>query len=200
VYDLQDERFITHDPMASDEAAPSVILSFDDGPGRYTDEFLNILKQYGIPAVFFWQTRLLNPGRPWQRTINEGHVIGSHTVKHPDLRKLSYDEQFHEIELSKKQIESMTGKPVRYFRPPFGQYNEDTMLVLEQLQLTPVMWRISSFDWELKHNPEQIVRNVVSHLEPGAIILLHEMDQTLHVLPQLIENILKKGYNFTKLS
>lgn len=61
------------------------------------------------------------------------------------------------------------------------------------------MWRISSMDWELSNNVEQIVENVVSNLEDGAIILLHELNQTIQVLPTIIEEIRAQGYEFAVL-
>lgn len=88
---------------------------------------------------------------------------------------------------------------MRYFRPPFGQYDSCTLKVLKELDLIPVMWSTTSFDWELKHNAAQIITNVVSHLEDGSIILLHELRQTLHILPELIQQIRSKGYTFSLL-
>ena len=126
-------------------------------------------------------------------------MIGSHSCRHPDLRKMEYQEQYKELFNSKQKLESTTGQPVRYFRPPFGQYDEGTLKVLKDLGMTPVMWSIASLDWELKENPKQIISNVVSNLEEGAIILLHELAQTLLVLPELIRQIRNEGYSFSLL-
>ena len=61
------------------------------------------------------------------------------------------------------------------------------------------MWKIASLDWELKNDPEKIITNVTDHLEDGAIILLHELKQTIDVLPELIKEIKAKGYHFSGL-
>lgn len=177
----------------------SVVLSFDDGPSKVLPQILDILKQQEVPAMFFWQSRLLYPSRPWQRLLGEGHVIGTHSMKHRNLVQLSYEEQCMDIRNSLAHIEKITGMPVVFFRPPFGRFNSDTLKAARALGLTTVMWRISSMDWELKDDPSQIIRYVTENLEDGAIILLHELEQTVAILPQLIAAIRKKGYSFSLL-
>lgn len=198
MYDRKDQ-VITRVHELTQKREKCVVLTFDDGPGRYLPQILDVLKKEDVPAVFFWQTRLFYPERPWRRVFEEGHMIGSHSCRHPDLRKMDYQQQYKELFNSKQKLESTTGQPVRYFRPPFGQYDAGTLKALQELDLTPVMWSIASLDWELKENPEQIISNVVSNLEEGAIVLLHELAQTLLVLPELIRQIRNEGYSFSLL-
>ncbi|WP_209121266.1 polysaccharide deacetylase family protein [Alkalihalobacillus sp. BA299] len=185
--------------MVKKEKVKTVVLTFDDGPSKVLLDILDVLWHQNVPAVFFWQSRLLYDQRPWQRVLDEGHDIGTHSRKHLNLTKLSYKEQFQDIASSKSKIEQITKHKIKYFRPPFGQFNEDTMAVAKTLGLTPVMWRISSMDWELKDNPQKIITNVLEHLEDGAIILLHELKQTLEALPELITEIKAKGFHFRKI-
>lgn len=112
---------------------------------------------------------------------------------------MTQQEQYDELKKSTDAIERITGEPVKFFRPPYGQFNGDTLEAANRLELKTVMWRIASMDWELKDDPEQIVANVVDHLEDGAIILLHELSQTVKVLPQLIAAIKEQGYEFAVL-
>lgn len=177
----------------------TVVLTFDDGPGRVLPEILDILKKENVPAVFFWQSRLLYPERPWKRVIEEGHQIGTHSSKHSNYVNLSPHEQIQDLSSSKTKIESIIGQEVKLFRPPFGQYNEHTIAAAKQLGLSTIMWRISAMDWELKEQPEQIIANVIENLEEGAIILLHELTQTVEALPALIAEIRNKGYEFSLL-
>lgn len=177
----------------------TVVLTFDDGPGRVLPEILDILKKENVPAVFFWQSRLIYPQRPWKRVIEEGHQIGTHSSKHSNYVNLSPHEQVQDLSSSKTKIESIIGQEVKLFRPPFGQYNEHTIAAAKQLGLSTIMWRISAMDWELKEQPEQIIANVIENLEEGAIILLHELTQTVEALPALIAEIRNKGYEFSLL-
>ncbi|MFD1738924.1 polysaccharide deacetylase family protein [Bacillus salitolerans] len=191
---------ITKVNQIKETSKQAVVLTFDDGPGKYLPEILTILQRYDIQATFFWQSRFLYKKRPWRRTVEEGHTIGSHTINHPNLLKLTYDEQYRQIHKSKQYIEAITSQDVELFRPPFGAYNECTIKITKELHLLPVLWSISSFDWSLKHNPIEIVNNVVDNLHDDGIILLHELEQTVKILPELIEGIQAKGFQFTNLS
>lgn len=85
MYDPKNKEVISRLHELTETKQKSVVLTFDDGPGRYLLEILDVLKVENVPAVFFWQTRLLHPVRPWRKVIDEGHMIGSHSCKHPDL-------------------------------------------------------------------------------------------------------------------
>lgn len=185
--------------LGENRGEKSVVLTFDDGPSRILPEILDVLKKEQVPAVFFWQSKFLHPKRPWKRVLDEGHLIGTHSVKHRNLAALTYEEQYRDIQSSIAHIEKTIGTGVRYFRPPFGQFNDDTLRAAKQLDVKPVMWRIASMDWELKDNPEQIIMYVTDNLEDGAIILLHELPVTLKVLPELIRAIRDKGFGFKLL-
>lgn len=198
MYDLKDDRWIKNGnqlkPMKN-----KVILTFDDGPSRQLNHILDILSEKNVPAIFFWQSRLLYKQRPWLRVINEGHIIGAHSCSHRNLCKLERAIQYKEIKKSIDMIEDTTQSKVQYFRPPYGRYNEDTMSILKDLNLTPVMWEISSYDWENKLDPDKIVCNIENHIVDGSIILLHELKQTVTVLPKLIDKVRMKGFEFTLL-
>ncbi|MFD1031974.1 polysaccharide deacetylase family protein [Metaplanococcus flavidus] len=199
MYDSQNPEILASVPNRN-QGRKTVILTFDDGPGRVLPDILDILQDTDTPAVFFWQSRLLHKERPWKRVLAEGHQIGTHTVNHKNLTdNLTQQQQYDELEKSIDAIKRITGVPVKFFRPPYGQFNADTVQAAKQLDLKTVMWRIASMDWELKDDPGQIVANVVDHLEDGAIILLHELSQTLEILPQLIAAIKEQGYEFALL-
>ncbi|WP_252315343.1 polysaccharide deacetylase family protein [Sinobaca sp. H24] len=134
--------------VPSEEKA--VFLTFDDGPSRCTHQLLDILKAKHAQATFFWQGRLIHPERPAVRVIEEGHTLGSHTHRHPNLTSLSYDKQKHEIQSSLQAIKSINPSPIEYFRPPYGRYNEETVRVVQELGLELVMWDTASFDWKEK--------------------------------------------------
>ncbi|MGH2318432.1 polysaccharide deacetylase family protein [Planococcus sp. SE5232] len=196
MYDSTHPQIITSNRLHSNK---SVVLSFDDGPSKVLPQILDILKQENVQAMFFWQSRLLYPARPWQRVLDEGHIIGTHSMKHRNLVQLSYEEQYQDIRNSVQRIEKTTGTPVVHFRPPYGRFNSHTLKAAQALGLTTVMWRIASMDWELKDDPGQIIRYATENLEDGAIILLHELEQTVAVLPQLIKTIKEQGYSFSLL-
>ncbi|WP_033541321.1 polysaccharide deacetylase family protein [Planococcus sp. CAU13] len=199
MYDSQNPEILTSVPSRT-PGRKTVILTFDDGPSRVLPEILDILKETKTPAVFFWQSRLLHKERPWRRVLAEGHQIGTHGVNHKNMTaSMTQQQQFDELKRSLDAIEHITNIPMKYFRPPYGQFNDDTLQAAKRLNLQTVMWRIASMDWELKDDPDQIITYIIDHLEDGAIILLHELRQTVQILPRLIGAIREHGYEFALL-
>lgn len=199
MYDLKDNRWLINLSQIK-PTGKKVMLTFDDGPGRHLPLILDILKEKQVKALFFWQSKLLYNGRPWQRVLRDGHIIGSHATNHTNLTSLSKEKQYGHIKGSVDKIENIIGEKLTYFRPPFGQYNQDTMDILQELNLTPIMWDLTSYDWNHKVNPQCIKSNVITHLQEGSIILLHELRQTAIILPELIDEIRNQGYEFDLLS
>lgn len=173
-----------------------ILLTFDDGPSRHLDELLTILQKHNVKSLFFWQGKLIHSKRPWKRLLDEGHMIGSHTFKHPVLDRLSKEEQKKEILHGLRRIESITGQKVRFFRPPFGRYNQDTLDILQELNIKPMLWHVAAVDWELKNSPDKIINNILENVGSGSIILLHELRHTIKVVDQIIEQLKEQGYCF----
>jgi peptidoglycan/xylan/chitin deacetylase (PgdA/CDA1 family) len=130
--------------------------------------------------------------------LENGHQLGSHAHSHQILTELSYEKQYKEIKYSKDRLEAMIGRSIRCFRPPYGLYNEDTVSILNQLQMKMILWQIASWDWMHQQDEEKIIENVLKYVKPGDIILLHELPQTVNVLPKLIHGIREKGYKLSK--
>jgi peptidoglycan-N-acetylglucosamine deacetylase len=181
--------------LATQERA--VVLTFDDGPGRYTDQIAAVLHDAGVPAVFFWIGA--NVTEPALGSIlARGHQVGSHTMTHARLTQVPEERLLAELSESKRVL-AAGGREVRYFRPPYGAYNERTLSAASELSLKVVLWDVDSRDWELNQRPEQIVQNVLERVRPGSIILLHERAQTLDALPRLIAALREAGYAFRPL-
>ncbi|WP_245802020.1 polysaccharide deacetylase family protein [Fictibacillus arsenicus] len=196
MYDWENKEIWTNKRDWDDRSSKSLILTFDDGPSSVLVLILDILKKHEVKAMFFWQSRLLHKHRPWKRVLDDGHIIGGHSLRHRDLTRLSYKEQLHDIKSNKRHIEQLTGQQMKYFRPPYGQFNEDTLEVLKELDVTPFLWEVAGLDWEHKENPVHIVHNILNHAEDGSVILLHELKQTVKILDELITELKAEGYSF----
>jgi peptidoglycan/xylan/chitin deacetylase (PgdA/CDA1 family) len=196
VYDWKNKEIWTNLQNWEKKSSKSLILTFDDGPSSVLIPILDVLKKHDIKAMFFWQSRLLQKNRPWKRVLDEGHILGGHSLRHRDLTRLSRDEQFHDIRSNKKHIEKLTGQKMKYFRPPFGQFNGDTLCVLKELEMIPFLWEVAGLDWENKQNPQHIVHNIVNHVENGSVILLHELRQTVEILDDLLTELKLEGFEF----
>jgi peptidoglycan/xylan/chitin deacetylase (PgdA/CDA1 family) len=108
-------------------------LTFDDGPGPYTPLALRIIRRAGVPATFFdvgkviirWPTQL-------PRELHAG-ALGEHTWTHPYLPSLPPTEVEHELTRTKQLIESITHRPVRLFRPPYGALSQTVQTEVRRL-------------------------------------------------------------------
>lgn len=174
-----------------------MVLTFDDGPTPFTAPILAILEAEGVPAAFFWLAGSKRIDLAAD-LIARGHQLGSHTVSHPRLTLMDEKAQREEITRSVRLLEEASGAPVTFFRPPFAAYDQHTRQIARELGLSFVMWGVDSRDWEAAE-PEQIISTVLAKVTPGAVILLHERQQTVEALPQLIQALREAGYGFALL-
>jgi len=176
-----------------------VLLTFDDGPGVQTEQILDILKEKNVSAVFFVVGRkALEHPKVVERIKAEGHTIGIHTMTHPYL----YRNNYYEISESRVVVENITSKTVTLFRPPYGFRIPKTIQTAEKLNLTTMTW--SNFPMDYDHKSEEIFSRVMNNLKSGDIIVLHDgpigREETLNILPMLIDTIKSKGFKFANYS
>ncbi len=177
-----------------------VMLTFDDGPSKEgTADTLDILKQYNVKALFLVTGYGVKNEDLVKRIAAEGHTIGTHTQTHANLTRLSREAARREIASVNETVERLTGIKPKYFRPPFGAYNETVRGTLKELGMTWFNWSVGSLDWETT-DPDKVVRNVVDHIHPGANVLLHDVHRhTVEALPRIIKELREKGYEFIVL-
>jgi peptidoglycan-N-acetylglucosamine deacetylase len=200
------------------DANKKIVLSFDDGPDpRWTPKILDILKEKNAPAVFFIIGDPANR-RPdiLKREYAEGHEIGNHTFTHPKFDEISHTQIRWELNLTQRLIESTLGVKSILFRPPYGidhqpEYAEEVaqLPLAQEMGYLIVGQRIDPDDWSMPDgkNPlpaKDIVASVLRQADKGNIILLHdgggERAQTVAALPQIIDALRAKGYQFVSVS
>lgn len=191
-------KLISNIPVSGSK---TVYLTFDDGPGLYTKEITAILEKNNVRGSFFWVGRnLTDESGEWGRQmVNNGHVIGSHTMQHERLGKKTKEAQKAEMMGSTDFIAQKIGHPVTYFRPPYGSVNAATKEASQETKKYIMYWQVDSLDWKLEKHPEQILTNIKAHVKPGSIILMHERAQSAKVLPQVIEWLKANGYTIAPL-
>lgn len=187
---------------------PSVFLTFDDGPNQELDEILNILKAKQAKATFF----MIEPQIPHyqaavKRLVQEGHYPAIHSVTHNKTKLYgSPINMIDEMEKTRQTIREITGIDSTLIRAPYGSkpfMTEPFRNVLVQHQLKMWDWNIDTMDWKFqKSNPHQILVNTINGLErvenkKGPIVMLmHVTKGTASVLPQIIDYLYSKGYQF----
>ena len=174
---------------------PSIAITFDDGPsGRYTGRLLDGLKERNVKASFFLigENAEENPVLV-ERLYKEGHLIGNHTYSHVQMTHLSEEAAVREIEKTDQVISAITGEHVAYMRPPFGAWQRELEVRMEVL---PVLWSVDPLDWTTE-NVDEIVSKVVTEVEEGDIILLHDCyASSVEAALRIVDILQKEGYEF----
>lgn len=183
-------------PVYSVETEESVVaLSFDAAWGAdKTLTILDILDEYDVKATFFLVGFWIDAFPELVREIhNRGHVIGNHSANHPHFNTLSKEEMEKEIEEVSDKIYELTGETVRYFRAPFGEYNDTLMTVLEEKNMVGVQWSVDSLDWK-GLSGGQISDRILSKATKGSIVLCHNnSDHVTDALPIVLLGLKNKN-------
>jgi peptidoglycan-N-acetylglucosamine deacetylase len=156
-----------------------VALTFDDGPHpRFTPEILSLLEAYQAHATFFVLGRhAARYPHLIKELVKSGHEVGNHSFSH--LRFPEADRQAWLKELERTELElDLQGCPdCGLFRPPYSDYNQGLLQCLAHLGQRLVLWSVDSADWR-EPDPLAIAANVLSQVRPGAIVILHDSDET----------------------
>lgn len=182
--------------------SPNVALTFDDGPHPdFTPKLLDILKRHNVKATFFVVGKLAEQHPDLIRAESlAGHEVGNHTYHHANLTKIPVNEIAVEWQACQDVVKAATGETMRFCRPPGGDYDKDVILAATRLGLITVLWTDDPGDYA---NPgEKVIKSrVLRWVGNGAIILLHDgVQQTMDVLPQIIEMLQAKGMHFQTVS
>lgn len=184
--------------MPNCNAKPCMALTFDDGPNPLTTpRILDILASEHVHATFFLVGQRV-PGNEAtvRRMYREGNEVGNHSWSHPDFTKLSQAQITDQIQKTQTVIVAAGVPAPHLLRPPYGSVNPG---VLSQLHMTTVEWNIDPDDWSQK-DPAKIDANILSHAQPGRIILMHDIyPWTADALRPAIDN-LKAHYQLVTVS
>jgi peptidoglycan/xylan/chitin deacetylase (PgdA/CDA1 family) len=172
----------------------AVALTFDDGPGPYTDRLLDLLRDAGAHATFFVVGSRL---RDWPEAPHaEAQVgaVGNHTWSHPHLTTMPTWLVWAELLRTQYETRQDLGWKPRLFRPPYEQRDARTDGVVRSLGLVQVLWSAISGDDSLHPTSRMVARNVIRALRPGAIVLMHDIHPwTVDAMPAILAAIHARG-------
>ena len=182
-----------------------VYLTFDQGyEAGYTAKILDILKENNVSATFFITGHYLNSQPELvKRMIDEGHIIGNHTVNHPSMPDVDDSKLKEEITKLHTAVYEKFGYEMKYLRPPKGEYSQRTLAITRSLGYTTVMWSFAYDDWdENKQGREKYAKEkILSNLHNGEVILLHATSKdNCNILDEIIKAIKAQGYEFKSLN
>jgi peptidoglycan/xylan/chitin deacetylase (PgdA/CDA1 family) len=135
--------------MTAPERAGELALTFDDGPNpAWTPKLLDTLAEYEIKATFFVMgSRAQAQPALVKRMLEAGHLIGNHSWSHPNLARTAAGKVRQEMAQTKDVLEQMIGRPVAYFRPPFGARRPVVFRIAREMGMTVVLWNAMTSDW-----------------------------------------------------
>lgn len=190
-----------------------VYLTFDDGPHPpETERVLDVLRERGARATFFLiGSKVSGNEAVLRRMLEEGHALGLHTYSHAGtFPLLSFDKMLADVNEGKRAVESVAGKKISLFRPPFGVTNPTIAKVVRTLGLQTVGWDVRSFDTMFckssEHSCKQsghdwyvpVVERIMKQVRPGSVILLHDrLYGASDLLALLLDSLAVSGYEFT---
>ena len=192
---------------AEDTDEKVLYLTFDAGyENGNTPAILDALKKHGAPAAFFVVGNFIEDEPELvKRMVEEGHIVGNHTMTHPDMSAISTQESFQE-ELAgvEKLYEDLTGEPMtRFYRPPRGVYSISNLAMADNLGYATFFWSLAYVDWNQEQQPsrEEAFSKLLPRVHPGAIVLLHSTSSTnAEILDELLTKWEEMGYSFAPLT
>ncbi len=181
-----------------------IYLTFDLGyEAGYTSKILEVLKQNDVKATFFITAHYVNTQPDLvKQMIDEGHIVGNHTVNHKSMPTCSLDTIKKEVMDLHSAIYDKFGYEMKFIRPPKGEYSERTVAYTNTLGYTSVMWSFAYDDWdEAKQGRESYgKKKILDNLHNGEVMLLHATSKdNSNILDEVIKEIKNQGYEFRNI-
>jgi len=193
------DRVLSYTPAITEGGSKGkeLALTFDDGPGPYTEELVGVLNRLHVHATFFAigeEERYFSGGTRLE--LRSGDTVGDHTETHPMMAALSRHDQHEELLEQIARIELLGGPRPRLFRPPYGSFDATTFKELHAMRLLMVLWSTDTADYTLP-GVQAIVQRALAGAHPGAIILMHDAGgnraETIAALPAIIAGLRRRG-------
>ena len=180
-----------------------IAISFDAAWGNDdTEQLIKILGEYKVPATFFVVGAWVDKYPESVKALSDaGHQIQNHSNTHPHMPQLSREQMRDEIESCNKKIADVTGVTPTLLRPPYGDYDNALIEVMDSLKMHTIQWDVDSLDWKDSATPESICKRVTSKVKNGSIVLFHnDADHTPEALPTILKCLKDEGYEFVFIS
>ena len=191
-YDKYGAIFIAEDSM-------NIYMTLDEGyENGYTNKILDAMKASNCRGVFFVTLDYVKKNMDLvQRMIDEGHVIGNHSVSHKSMPTLSLEEQSSEITELHNYVKEQFGYDMYLFRPPMGEFSEQTLALCQSLGYRVTLWSYAYKDYDTENQPDQgeAFQKVTAAKHGGAVYLLHAVSATnCAIMQDVVNDFRAKGY------
>jgi len=183
-----------------DKESKMIAMTFDDGPGPYTAELLNLLEENGAKATFFMLGRRIDEegGENIEKMKAQGCELGNHSYSHPILTDMDEDqikEQFNNTDDLIAQYAS--GDVATVARTPFGAQDSNVTMAINK---PCIYWNLDTEDWDTR-DVESNIDSVLNNVSDGNIVLMHDIwPETVESCKTIIPKLIEQGYQLVKVS
>lgn len=175
-------------------AKPMVSLMINVAWGNeFIEPMLDVLDEEKVKVTFFLDGSWLSKNPELARTmLKRGHEMENHAYTHPNMSTLSRARATVEIEKTQKLLKETLGVTNKWFAPPSGDFDQETVEIASSLGLKTVLWTVDTVDWR-NPSPDSIVAKITSKAEPGTLVLMHPTSSSSQALRAMIRGIKAKG-------
>ncbi len=184
---------------SSDGSRPLVALTFDDGPGPYTERLLNILKEQEVKATFFvLGNRVSSYPDLIKRMEAEGHTIGNHSYDHSYLSGKAYATVYNNFENCNKLLRNLIGHNAVVARFPYGATDQTARNAAAAADMPIIHWSVDTLDWKYRNVDSILSISFGSNgIRDGSIVLMHDIHKTtVDAIPEMIRRLKEQNYQF----
>lgn len=177
---------------------PMIALTFDDGPGEYTEELLNCLVENNAKATFFMLGQNVEAYPEIAKKVSDaGMELGNHSYSHPDLVTIGADAAAQQVSNTDAALKSATGFEATVMRPPGGSFNDSVKAAIDH---PLIIWSIDTRDWATK-SEDQTYQVVMDNAQDGSVVLMHDIHEwSVKAAIRMIPDLIAKGFKLVTVS
>lgn len=163
-------------------------------------DIIDTLNKNNIKATFFVVGDWVKKNPEAVKKLNDANMeIANHSYNHASVSKMSYEQNLEDMKKCNELITEITGKPVKYYRGPSGEYSNAVIQAAQTHNMQVIQWNSDSLDYK-GLTPDEMWSRIQKKLRNGSIILMHnDTKYTATGLQQIIDNIHNEGYEFVSL-
>lgn len=177
---------------------PMIALTFDDGPGEYTEELLNCLVENNAKATFFMLGQNVEAYPEIAKELSDaGMELGNHSYSHPDLVTIGAEAAAQQVSNTDAALKAATGFEATVMRPPGGSFNDSVKAAIDH---PLIIWSIDTRDWATK-SEEQTYQVVMDNAQDGSVVLMHDIHEwSVKAAIRMIPDLIAKGFKLVTVS
>ena len=177
---------------------PMIALTFDDGPGEYTEELINCLVENNAKATFFMLGQNVEAYPEIAKELSDaGMELGNHSYSHPDLVTIGAEAAAQQVGNTDAALKAATGFEATVMRPPGGSFNDSVKAAIDH---PLIIWSIDTRDWATK-SEDQTYQVVMDNAQDGSVVLMHDIHEwSVKAAIRMIPDLIAKGFKLVTVS